>query len=378
MSAGSASSRPELMALLHAEIEAGGPLCFARFMDLALHHPEHGYYAGGERRLGPQGDFFTASDLGPAFGRALARQIVEVAEHCGEAAQPFEVIEFGAGRGLLAQDVLEALDREAPALAARTRYTMVERSAAMREAARARVPAARVLAPGRLDPAPAGCVVAVELFDALPVHRLRRRASELVELRVGRDALGRLVDVEAEPCAEASAWATRYSAAADEGTEAEAACGAAALLAELAAAIECGVCLVIDYGDRADRLYTAERPRGTLLAYHAHRTSEEFFERVGRQDLTAHVNFSALEDAAHELGLDMLGVTTQDRFLIGNGLLEEFEGAERDPRAVRRRLQALQLLHPFGMGRAFRVLALSKGLDPPPRLGGLVDPFARA
>ena len=377
MNAGATAGRPELLALLRAEIEAAGPMCFARFMDLALHHPEHGYYAGGERRLGPRGDFFTASDLGPAFGRALARQIAQVAALCGGSDEPFEVVEFGAGRGLLAQDVLEALARDAPELAARTRYTMVERSAAMRDAAAARVSAARVLEPGRLARARAGCVVAVELFDALPVHRLARRAHELVELRVASDDRGRLVESEAAPCAEAAEWAARYGAADGEGTDAEAASGAAELLAELARAVERGAWLIVDYGDRADRLYTAERRRGTLLAYHAHRTSEAFLERVGLQDLTAHVNFSALEDSARGLGLEVLGLTTQDRFLIGNGLLEEFEGGQRDPSAVKRRLQALQLLHPLGMGRAFRVLALSKGLEPPPRLSGLVDPFAR-
>jgi len=377
MSAEHDSSDPELLDLLLAEIDRDGPVCFARFMELALHHPEHGYYAGGERRLGPQGDFFTASDLGPAFGRALARQVAEVAARCGPAADTFAVIEFGAGRGLLARDVLDALALDHAALAARTRYTMVESSPAMRQAASARVPEACVLEPGRLAPAGLGCVLAVELFDALPVHRLKRRGGDLVELCVGRDGAGRLVPVESEPCSDAVAWAERYGAAAEEGMEAEAARGAGELLAELARAIERGVCIIIDYGDRAERLYTADRRRGTLLAYHAHTTSEDYLARVGRQDLTSHVNFSALEDHARLLGLDVLGLTTQDRFLIGNGLLEEFDGAARDPAAVRRRLKALQLLHPLGMGRMFRVLALGKGLDPPPRLSGLVDPFAR-
>jgi SAM-dependent MidA family methyltransferase len=375
-----AAGEPELLEIMRREIDERGPMCFARFMDLALHHPRQGYYAGGASRIGPRGDFFTASDLGAAFGRCMARQIAEIARAVGPPG-PFHVIEFGAGRGLLARDVLDALGRDHPDLGARVRYTMVDRSPAMRRVAGSRAPEARVLGPDELGAAPVGCVLAVELFDAVPVHRLRRRAGRLVEVRVARGARGTLVEVEVPPCPDAAAWSERYGAAAEEGSEAEVAPEADALLDGLARSIERGAWIIVDYGDRAERLYGRERRRGTLLAYHAHATNERYLERVGEQDLTAHVNFSALEDRARATGLDVLGLTTQDRFLIGNGLLDEFDqqdaAAARDPARVKRRLQAMQLLHPLGMGRIFRVLVLGRGLGPGARLAGLADPFAR-
>jgi SAM-dependent MidA family methyltransferase len=118
-----------------------------------------------------------------------------------------------------------------------------------------------------------------------------------------------------------------------------------------------------------------------LLAYHRQATNEHYLERVGEQDLTAHVNFSALEDRARERGLQVLGLTTQDRFLIGNGILEAFANQDpadlQNPARARARLQAMQLIHPSGMGRMFKVLMLAKNCDPPPDLAGMHDPFAR-
>ena len=378
--AGTAAPRdPRLLALLRREIRSNGPIPFARFMELALHHPNLGYYAAGPARVGPAGDFVTANDAGPAFGRALARQIVEVDRLLGRP-PVFDVVEFGAGRGLLARDVLDALALGAPDVHARTIYTAVDSSQAMREETARRAPEARVLRPDEAPASCAGCVLAVELFDALPVHRVRRRAGRLVEVFVDVDRSEALIEREGEPTPAAAAWAERYGAAREEGYEAEVCPAAAGQLDVLARTLERGVLLVIDYGDEAGRLYGPRRPRGTLLAYSRHATNEAFLERVGAQDLTAHVNFTALEDRAHELGLDVLGRTTQDRFLIANGILEEFAqptlAEARDPCRVKARLRALQLLHPGAMGRVFHVLALSKAAPGPPALAGLADPFA--
>jgi SAM-dependent MidA family methyltransferase len=291
------------------------------------------------------------------------------------------VLEFGAGRGLLARDVLDAVAELDRGLAPRLRYVMVEGSRAMREDALGRVPGARALAPQELHGSYRGCVLAVELFDALPVHRVRRRRGKLVELGVGLDESGQLVEVEAAPAPEVAAWASRYGAATDEGSEAEVALALGPQLDAMQRVIEAGVFIVVDYGWPAAELYSVERRRGTLLAYHAHTTNEQFFSRVGEQDLTAHVNFTALEDCAAELGLASLGLTTQDRFLVANGILEQFEQETReqayDPLRIKRRMQALQLIHPMGMGRTFKVLMLSKGIVPPPVLSGTADPFAR-
>lgn len=368
-----------LLNVIREEIEATGPISFARFMELALYHPTHGYYSGGAGRIGPEGDFFTASDVGDAFGRCVARQIIDIDARIGPL-DPFDVVEVGAGRGLLARDVLDAIAELEPDLARRLRYTMVDRSESMRSHAARCVPEARVMAPEQLDDGHQGCLLAVELFDALPVHRVRRRGESLVEILVGVDASGALVEREAPATGELLAAAHRYGAASEDEMETEIALGAARQLEKLARAIEKGVMIVVDYGMPAARLYDRERRRGTLLAYHGHETSEDYLARVGEQDLTAHVNFTALEDRARECGLDVLGLTTQDRFLVANGVLEEFDQPDlrtaRDPKRVKRRLQAMQLIHPEGMGRTFRVLMLSKGCEAPVELSGLDDPFS--
>ena len=347
-------------------------------MEYALYDPAEGYYASGEPRLGRQGDYYTASDVGRAFGRCVARQLIEFDSLAGPL-DPFDVLEFGAGRGLLARDVLDAAASLDPGFAGRLRYVMVDRSPAMREVARRNAPEAEAVSPDELSGGRRGAVLAVELFDALPVRRVRRKDGALLEVRVGLDDQGRLVEAEREASGEIREAARERGAARDEETEAEIAMGTFSQLERMAAQLERGLMLIVDYGDQARDLYS--RPRGTLLAYHRHSTSEEYFERVGQQDLTAHVDFSFLERAAGTMGLDKLALTTQDRFLIANGILETFE-AEADqgqPGAseVKRRLQAMQLIHPEGMGRIFKVLALSKGCRPAPVLDGLKDPFAR-
>lgn len=355
-------------------------MSFARFMELALYHPTHGYYAAGASRLGPGGDFITASDVGRAFGRAMARQIDQIDRVVGPF-HPFSIVEYGAGRGMLAADVLDALRDEAPGLYERTEYVLVDRSEKMREAARVRVPRAQVVAPEVAGGGRRGVVIAVELFDALPVHRVRRRGGRLVELRVDADPDGLFVERETPADETVRDWAARFGAANDEGSEAEVSLSAEPTFDRMASAVERGAMIVVDYGDRSPALYGDTRRRGTLLAYHRHATHEDCLARVGSQDLTAHVNFSVLEERAVELGWDVLALTTQDRFLVANGILEEFEQRDlaesHDPARVKRRLQALQLIHPEGMGRIFRFLLLSKGAHPPPALAGAADPFGR-
>ena len=374
-------SASRLLRRITDEIRTKGPMSFARFMDLALHDPEDGYYARGPERLGPTGDFITASDAGSAFGECLARQLQEMDRSLGHPS-PFTVIEFGAGRGLLARDVLDALLAENPSLARRLRYLLVDRSPGMRRLAAHRVPEAEVLTPQSLTGSHVGCIVAVEVFDALPVHRVRRRGRALREILVDLDDGGRLVESVGDPSEDIMRIASRYGAAREEGDEAEIALPSITLLDAMSEAMARGFILVVDYGYRAAELHGPAHRRGTLLAYHRHRWNERYLERVGEQDLTAHVNLSLLEDRAVELGFRTLGQTSQERFLIANGILERFReeagGNRHDPDRVRSRLQALQLIHPEGMGRAFQVLGFSRGVDPAPRLAGFEDPLRRA
>ena len=373
--ADASASHPELLRLIGDEIRARGPMPFARFMELALHHPEHGYYARGPERLGRGGDFFTASDVGATFGACLGRQLVEMDALLGKPAT-FHYVEHGAGRGLLAKDVAEGLAVVAPDLARRLEATLVDTSPGMRAASAAAVPGARVAADAVPTSGGAGCVVAVELLDALPVHRIRRRGESLVEVLVALEG-DTLVEAEGPPGAELRAWAESYGAAPEDGDEAEACLLLGPTLAGLAASIDRGFIVIVDYGHEAKRLFSPAHRRGTLMAYHRHRANEDYLERVGEQDLTAHVNLTSLRLEAEVLGLHVAGITTQDRFLIANGILDGLDTDEGGPvAATKRRLQAKQLIHPDGMGRTFKVALFSKGLEPPPVLCGLTDPFA--
>jgi SAM-dependent MidA family methyltransferase len=377
--------RPELIESLAARIRAHGPLTFAAFMDAVLHDPEHGYYAAGPERLGTGGDFFTASDVGTAFGSCIARQLEEMDRVLGSP-DPFVVVEHGAGRGLLARDVGEAITSAGGDLATRLRYVAVDRSPGMREEIARAVPGIEVVDPeeARCGPAAAGCVLGIELLDALPVHRVRRRGDALVEVHVDLDptaARPKLVEVETTPAPGVAEEARRWGAAPADGDEAEVGLALAPCLRDLAAGVDRGFLVLVDYGHEATELYASHHRRGTLLAYHRHRTSEAYLARVGEQDLTAHVNWSAVDFHAAEAGWERVGRTTQDRFLIANGILERFdqgdEAARRDPRRARERLQAMQLIHPEGMGRRFQVSIHARGLAPTPTLAGLADPFAR-
>jgi SAM-dependent MidA family methyltransferase len=363
------AGHPELLRLLSDEIRERGPHPFARFMDLALHHPEHGYYARGPERLGRRGDFFTASDVGPAFGACLARQLVEM-DALLDRPHPFRYVEHGAGRGLLAADIGDALAAEAPDLARRFAAVLIDRSGGMRATAAGRVPTARVGAEGEAPPGGAGCVVAVELLDALPVHRVRRRGGILHEVVVASRG-GRLVEAEARAGEDLEVWADRYGAAPGDGDEAEVCLALGPALSDLAASIDRGFLLIVDYGHEADRLFGPAHRRGTLLAYHRHRANEDYLVRVGEQDLTAHVNWTALRREAAALGLRTAGITTQDRFLIANGILDDLDREGPEPlAATKRRLQAKQLIHPQGMGTTFQVVVLTKGVDSTPALRG--------
>jgi SAM-dependent MidA family methyltransferase len=374
--ADTSAGHPELLQVIGDEIRASGPISFARFMDLALHHPTFGYYSRGADRIGSGGDFFTASDVGPAFGACFARQLVEMDALLLHPA-PFRYVEHGAGRGLLAQDIERALSTQAPELSLRTELVLVDRSAGMREEAARRLPGASIAGDSGAARGGAGCVVAVELLDALPVHRLRRRGEGLFEVMVGLDG-ERLVEIERVPGEEVTAWAEAYGAAREDGDESEASLALGPALAVLAASIDRGFLVIVDYGHEAERLFGPAHRRGTLLAYHRHRVNEDYLTRVGLQDLTAHVNLAALRGEAHAAGLDLSGITTQDRFLLANGILDGLDGEEGGPvAAAKRRLQAKQLIHPDGMGTMFKVCVFTKGMPGKPGVRGIGDPFAR-
>jgi len=398
----------ELEDLIHSIIARDGPIPFAHFMSLALYHPELGYYTGGRQGrepLGWTGDYLTSGDLHPLWGWAVARQLHQMWELLGRPV-PFDVLEPGAGRGLLAYEVWCYARQHAPDWFAALRYTLVDRAPAnapLRVARERRLREALVV----LDTPPeatrwasdipeifptgtlTGVVVSNELVDALPTHVVEISEGALREVYVATDAAGRLIETLGPLSASELAtylddfhipW-RRYP----EGWRCEICLAAAPWMREIARTLRRGFALTIDYGDTARRLYTRYRRHGTLAVYRRHALGARALANPGSQDLTAHVNFSALITRGREGGLRLAGLTTQSELLQRLGVYEQAEALGRRlyPAAdterhtdrgqadhLRRRMlqsAVAALLNPGGLG-GFRVLLQQCGVPGSSRL----------
>jgi SAM-dependent MidA family methyltransferase len=359
-----------LVERIRAEIRAHGPMPFVRFMELALYDPDGGYYRSAEARPGRGGDFLTAPELHPIFGASLATGLRDIWERLGRP-DPFVIREHGAGNGALALGILDALagPDHAPFLAA-IRYEPVEvdprRIEAFETALTAAGHADRAARPGT-DPFD-GVVLANEVLDALPVHRVRRRGSDLRELAVDLDPDGRLVETEIAPMTPAlAARLGGEGITLVDGQTAEICLALDGWLAGATAGLRRGVVLLIDYGAPASELYDPRRrPEGTLRAYLRHRVDDDPLIHVGRQDLTAHVDITAVTASATALGLSTLGVTTQAEALMGLGIEGRLRAIQADPATTPEaytllRAALLRLLDPAAMGR-FRVVVLARDM----------------
>jgi SAM-dependent MidA family methyltransferase len=369
----------DLVARIHEEIARNGPITFARFMDLALYDPDGGYYRAEAARPGRDGDFLTAPEADPIFGAALARAVADAWDRLGRP-ERFVLREYGAGTGTLAVAILDGLTAEHPDLATRLRYDPIEVEPRRYSAIATRLEAAghgdALIASDRSGMPAIGFVLANEVLDALPVHRVVIRDGSLREVLVGSRE-GALVDVEADPVTpDLSARLADESIELAEGQRAEICLAIGPWLATAATGLERGVLLLIDYGYPAAELYDPIRRRdGTLRAYLRHRVHDDPYIHVGRQDLTAHVDVTAVERVAAAAGLTHLGTTTQAEFLVGLGTEGLLQAIQADPAttledylAVRSAL--MRLLDPSAMGR-FRVMAFARDWPAGPPLAGL-------
>lgn len=346
-------------------IRRSGPVTFEYYMSTCLYHPEHGYYMQDRERTGVAGDYFTSSDLDPIFARLVARQAAEMWEILGRPSV-FTWVEMGAGRGLFARDFLDWANRALPDFAAVLEYVVVEpapgRRGRLLELLTPVSGSDRLrLLPNleELNPA-TGCFFSNELVDAFPVHVVIRSSGRLREIYVASEGerLGeKLGSISDSPVA---AYVARYAKELEAEYRAEVNVAAIRWMGQVASKLKRGFVLTIDYGDLAQRLYTSDRPRGTLMAYGHHTASEDYYAAPGEQDLTAHVNFSALIDAGREAGLDFSGFTTQERFLMGLGEANQFgdlvDPGHSDLEKLNARLKLKRLLDPAGMGNTFKVL----------------------
>jgi len=374
------SPRPAtaLTPILLERIRQHGPITFADFMEVCLYHPEHGYYTRNILRAGV-GDYYTSPDVHPIFGRLLARQLCEMWEILG-CPREFYLVEFGAGQGTLAATVLDWIGGNAPEFARTLRLLLLERSPVLRQRGEQRLAGrwtGQVRWAAELDGTPlVGCFYSNELVDVFPVHRVVQRPAGLREIYVAATA-DELIEQEGELSSPALAdYLAQYGAPLAQGQQAEVGLQALAWLEQVAAGLAQGFVLTIDYGYLASELYSAVRPAGTLLAYHRHRVSDALLAWPGLQDLTAHVNFTALIEHGRKLGLLSCGYTTQTKFLLALGKKTEFADLyapdTSEAQRYKARLQLKQLIYPEGMGETFKVLVQAKGL-PAVSLTGLGD-----
>ncbi|HXG25803.1 MAG TPA: SAM-dependent methyltransferase [Candidatus Binatia bacterium] len=368
-------SDPELVERIRAEIRDQGPMTFARFMELALYDPQRGYYARFDAEAsgpGRRGDFLTAPESHPIFGWSIARHLENVWAALGRPVR-FVVREHGAGTGALAAGILDGLRRAGSPLADAIRYQAIDASPARLEALAARLRDAGL--DSALEPATdqpeAGAVLANELLDALPIHRVEGGpGGRLLERFVDLAPDGSLTETAAAP----STPALQERLDSEEvrlapGQVAEVCLAVDRWVASAAATLSAGELLVIDYGHPAEELYREDR--GSLLrAYHRHRVHGDPFVAIGRQDLTAHVDLTAVERAAHVAGLEPALRTTQARFLAGLGATDllvalQSEKAANLPDYLMAKSALWRMLDPRATG-AFAVLAFWRGSTPMP------------
>jgi len=349
---------------LRDEIEAsGGAIDFSRFMARALYEPGLGYYSGGRQKFGVAGDFVTAPEMGSLFADCLARPCAQILQ-----ATNGDILEAGAGSGALAADLLLALEKLGTLP---VNYFILELSAELR--ARQRETLARkaphLAARVRwLDALPTkgfrGVVLGNELLDAMPVERFRMTAWGLKQLQVGWENKHFMWH---ERTADGAVQERIGPICLPEGYISEIGFQAEAWVHSIADMLEQGVLLLIDYGFPRAEFYHAQRRAGTLMCHYRQRAHDDPLILVGLQDITAHVDFSAIAHAGQEAGLDLLGYTSQASFLLDNGL-EEIVAAS-DPNDVRAHLaltsQIKKLTLPHEMGELFKVIALARGVGAP-------------
>ncbi len=334
-----------MLSRLRDEIRRGGGwISFARYMELVLHEPGLGYYAGRARKLGAEGDFVTAPELGSLFGRTLARQLK---------ALPYPILEFGAGSGALAEALLGQGDLD---------YSILETSADLRARQQARL-GNRVKWLERLPERIRAVVIANEVVDAMPVHAVAWRPGGIMERGVAFSGGLRWE----ERAAQGALLQEAKSLEVPVPYESEIGLVARAWMRSLAERLDEGAVFVFDYGFPRREYYHPQRTTGTLMCHYRHQAHADPFAHPGEQDVTAHVDFSALAEAAAAGGLEVLGYATQAQFLVNCGITEVLGEANLDNalRYAPLAAEAQKLLSPAEMGELFKVLAVGRGVARP-------------
>ncbi len=365
--------------------ETGKPMTFAQFMEMALYDPDHGYYMTGGNRsrmdspalpIGKEGgDFYTAPCVSPLLAKCFVRQLQEIDDLLGHPSE-FTLLEMGPGDGRFMNDVLEEIARADQALRSRLSIILVEKSSYLRSVQESRLAGhadtAKITWVSDLrllhDELLVGVMVSNELVDAFPVHRVHMEREGLKEIYVNH-VDGQFIEQLGEPSTEALLKTLEaLDVELPVGFTTEINLHAIDWMKQVARVLRRGVVVTIDYGHTSQDYVSPMRKNGTLLCYYRHTVTANPYERIGEQDMTAHVNFSSLAQVGEQAGLSLAGFTNLMHFLMSLGIDEFVEGYDQGSEDVQ---AAIQLLRPRGMGDTFKVLIQHRGLEVPTTLRAL-------
>lgn len=366
----------QLELLIKEKIKSGAEISFREFMELALYHPQWGYYTSHKPKIGKDGDFYTSPHVGDMFGRMMAKQITSLWRQLGQPPK-FYLVEYGAGKGLLARDILTELNRAEREFFSAIRYNIIEISDSLKNIQYKNLAEASQLLADKvqwvdhvnqvaINPF-IGCVLSNELLDAFPVHLICQTKSGIKEAVIKLDEQENLTyEFTKSINEEIKDYLKIATVPLADGQIMEVNRDAIKWLAQVATALKKGFIITIDYGYLAQELTAPHRFEGTVLCYEKHQVKENPLENVGNRDITAHVNFSALQNYGIEFGLTNVEYTTQGKFLIDLGifqLLEDDDSGVFNLESFSKKQKVRQLIMPGGMGDTFKVLIQGKNIQ---------------
>jgi len=364
------TGKPQLVKIIKTKIKEKGSISFKEFMDMALYYPELGYYTSDKSKIGGYGDFFTSSELDPVFGQLLAKQFAEIFYKLNT--ENFQIIEIGAGKGYLAYDILTALKDEYPTVYEKTIYYIIEKSPYHIKIQKELLKDFKNIKWRQdiidfEDETIEGVIFSNELFDAFPVDIIRKKDNKIYQIYITLDENDNILEIEKTPIKEIIEYLKQLNIHIPEGMTTEVNLDAKDYIIKIAKKLKKGYVITIDYGYPSKELYKPYRMKGTLLCYYKHSYSENFYENVGLQDITSHVNFSALSYYGKINNLETVGFTDQAHFLTNLGLLEIFSKLQEigDYKSYERINRLKTLVIPKGMGEKFKVLVQAKNIKNP-------------
>ncbi|MEJ5172083.1 MAG: SAM-dependent methyltransferase [Hydrogenothermaceae bacterium] len=372
------SGKTELVEYIKDIIKSKGAISFRDFMEMALYHSEYGYYTSNKQKIGGFGDYFTSSELDPIFGQLLAKQFIEIYERYFKD-QHIHIVEVGSGKGYLLHDVVRYVKDKYPDIYRNIKFLSVEKSDYHRQLQRELLKDFDNIEYYQdisdIHPIK-GIIYSNELFDAIPTHMIKVKDGKVYEIFLTLDQEDNVVEIEKEISEEIRKYIEDLDIKLPDNITTEINTDAIKVISMLADKLEKGFVFTIDYGYPSRELYKPYRSRGTLICYYKHTYNENYYQNVGLQDITSHVNFSAISYYGGKSGLKTVGFTDQAHFLINLGLAEELNNLyeKGDYKSYEKANRLKTLILPKGMGEKFKILIQSKNIQNPQLEGLKITP----